>query len=347
MRFCEWIELLASNGSAEQAQAVQGPVITLVPIKEEDVATKPRARSESGFYHVFHRGVSLFDIFEDDDDREYSLARLVQYANEFDVEIHAWCLMSNHVHLLLRANHEALSALMRKHGSVYARRFNAKHCRSGPLFEGRFGSVCIETDSQFMAVVRYIHRNPALHDESAAIKGYRWSSYGEYFTNVPNVCKIDFALSLFGGIEHFLRFHEPQRDQMFLHERIMDVGTSGPMKDDEARNRANAALATAGFPVSASQIGTLSRNERDRALACVKRVVGCSLRQLQRLTALAYSAIRLAAGVLDKNNGEKCFDSDFTAFESRTAELMKPFETLVSPSLAHSASSSRALPLLV
>ena len=322
-------------------------MITLALIKEEDVATKPRARSESGFYHVFHRGVSLFDIFEDDDDREYYLARLVQYASEFDVEIHAWCLMSNHVHLLLRAKHEALSALMRKHGSVYARHFNAKHYRSGPLFEGRFGSVCIETDSQFMAVVRYIHRNPALHDESVAIKDYRWSSYGEYFANAPNVCKIDFALSLFGGIEHFLRFHEPQRDQMFLHERIMDVGTSGPMKDDEARNRANAALAAEGFPVSSSQIGTLSRSERDRALACVKRVVGCSLRQLQRLTALAYSAIRLAVGVLDKNNDEKCFDSAFTAFESRTAELMKPFEVLVSSSLAHSASTGRALPLLV
>ena len=63
-----------------------------------DMATKKRKRSESGFYHVFQRGVSLFDIFEDDEDRELYLKRLVRYASELHVEIHAFCLMSKHTH---------------------------------------------------------------------------------------------------------------------------------------------------------------------------------------------------------------------------------------------------------
>ena len=306
----------------------------------------PRKECESEIYHVISRGTGRQLVFEDNEDRNFFIDLLVRYAGKASVEIYAWCLMGNHIHLLLHAPMARISECMKRLCGQYAQRFNTRHGRVGHLFQARFRSEPVADDPYLITVVSYIHYNPQ-RSNLASQETYRWSSYGEYFTNVPNVCKIDFALSLFGGIEHFLRFHEPQRDQMFLHERIMDVGTSGPMKDDEARNRANAALATAGFPVSASQIGTLSRNERDRALACVKRVVGCSLRQLQRLTALAYSAIRLAAGVLDKNNGEKCFDSDFTAFESRTAELMKPFETLVSPSLAHSASSSRALPLLV
>ena len=91
------------------------------------MATKKRKRSESGFYHVFQRGVCLFDIFEDDEDRKFYLKRLVRYASELHVEIHAWCLMSNHTHLLVRAQHETLSAVMRKIGSVYARYFNKRH----------------------------------------------------------------------------------------------------------------------------------------------------------------------------------------------------------------------------
>ncbi|MBO4352160.1 MAG: transposase [Eggerthellaceae bacterium] len=308
------------------------------------MATKPRARSESGFYHVFQRGVCLFDIFEDDDDRDYYLAKLTQYAGELGAEIHAWCLMSNHVHLLLRAKHEALSVLMRKLGSVYARHFNARHCRSGPLFEGRFGSVCIETDSQFMAVVRYIHRNPSFHDENVAVENYQWSSYGQYSASVPKTCKTDFALSLFGGIDRFRSFHEPRRDQKTLHERMMDIGTSGPMKDDEARCRANAALESAGFSVSVSQIGTLSRDQRDKALAYVRRMIGCSLRQLQRLTALAYSVIRQAVGAVEKGAGEEGVNRALPAAESRTAELMRPFGMLPDSSFMHAAFSNRALP---
>ena len=140
------------------------------------MATKKRKRSESGFYHVFQRGVCLFDIFEDDEDRKFYLKRLVRYASELHVEIHAWCLMSNHTHLLVRAQHETLSAVMRKIGSVYARYFNKRHGRTGPLFEDRFGSVCVETDSQFLSVMRYIHRNPIHHEERTLMGDYPWKN---------------------------------------------------------------------------------------------------------------------------------------------------------------------------
>ena len=289
------------------------------------MATKPRMRSASGFYHVFHRGVSLFDIFEDDIDREFYLDRLVRYASEIGVEIHAWCLMSNHTHLLLRADRERLSELMRKLGSVYARFFNKRHGRSGPLFEGRFGSVCVETDAQFVSVVRYIHRNPIHHEEHDLLGGYRWSSYSEYVFCSPQICEIDFALDLFGGVAQLVRFHEEERDR----ERHLDIGTAGPMRDDEARVRANQALVDAGFEVCVTKIGTLSRKMRDRALACVKLAIGCSLRQLQRLTAVAYSVIRnavsFALGDMFGERHEEPFDSMFTELTGSLAQ--SPFES--------------------
>jgi len=264
------------------------------------MATKKRELSASGFYHVYQRGVSLFDIFEDDVDREFYLERLQKYCKELDVELHAWCFMSNHTHLLLKASPDALSAVMRKLGSVYARFFNYRHKRSGPLFEGRFCSTPIETDGQYMNVIRYVHRNPVVHEE-AALNGYLWSSYAEHVAATPTTCVVSFALSLFGDVDAFVRFHADREGDK---HRYLDVGTSGPMKDDEARRRADEALAESGFSVTASHIGTLPRNLRDRAIATVKKLVGCSLRQLQRLTAIAYSAIRRAVEFSDDEDAD-------------------------------------------
>ena len=260
------------------------------------MATKPRKQSESGFYHVFQRGVNHFDIFEDDEDRRFFLNRLARYAKELNVEIHAWCLMSNHTHLLLRAGPKELPALMRKIGAVYARKFNMRHGRSGPLFEGRYGSVGIETESQLMTTIRYIHRNPSLHNESVTVTDYPWSSYSEYANASPVLCQLKLGLELFGGVDELIRLHAGQNSFADDCDRHLDIETCGPMGDDEARRRANLVLAEEGLGVTVSQIGALPRDKRNHALACIKRLVGCSLRQIQRLTAIAYSAIRGVIG---------------------------------------------------
>ena len=254
------------------------------------MASKPREQSISGFYHVYQRGVNLFDIFEDNVDRGFYIARLKRYAAEFGVEIHAWCLMSNHTHLLLKADLPLLSALMRKLGSVYARYFNSRHGRSGPLFGGRFCSVCVDSDPQLLSVVRYIHRNPIHHEETTLCGLYPWSSYREYISAASETCKLDYVLGVFGSISELIRFHSVNRD----HERHLDIGTTGRMSDDEARQRADNVLQDRGFDVTAQSIGTLPKALRDKAIACVKREIRCSLRQLQRLTSIAYSTIRNA-----------------------------------------------------
>lgn len=265
------------------------------------MATKPRTRSKSGFYHVFHRGVNHFDIFENDGDREFYLDCMKRYARKSEVEVHAWCLMSNHVHLLVRTDLEQLSGFMRKLGSVYARYFNRAYGRIGPLFGGRFSSVCVETDAQLVSVVRYIHRNPVCHDRGALFGDYQWSSYGEYLAGNPLTCELAFVLELFGSVEAMARFHEERFDSE--RERHLDIDATGAMKDDEARRRANSILEYMGFDVGISFLGTLSQQMRDRALFLIRRATGCSLRQLQRLTAIAYAAIRKAVATQDDRLG--------------------------------------------
>ena len=286
------------------------------------MATKKRERSGSGFYHVFHRGICQFDIFEDDTDREFYLERLVKYCRELEVEVHAWCLMDNHTHLLIKADLEALSAMMRMLGSAYAKFFNWRHLRTGPLFEGRFTSVPVETDRQYVTVMRYIHRNPIHHDQAALCGSYRWSSYGEHVAAAPQTCVVKFALELFGGVGEFTRAHA---DSDADRERMPDIGTCGRMRDGEARGRANRALAEAGFHVDVAHVGTLPRRLRDDALSCVRRQVKCSLRQLQRLTAIAYSAIRGAVLAAEGSPVEVAADLD-EAVVSPLQELVAALE---------------------
>ena len=252
---------------------------------------KPRQVSATGFYHVMQRGVNLFDIFENDEDRRRYVGLLQETAAQEEIIVRAWCLMSNHVHLLLQGDISNLSAMMRKLGSRYARYFNIRHGRIGHLFEDRFASVCIESDAQYLTVVRYIHSNPIVHQENARCEEYPWSSYGEYLSGNASVAETDLALDMLGGVEGFVRFHHQDIADGVRH---LDIHTLGRLTDDEARGKANAALQDAGFAVNVGLIGRLPRRLRDKALLVVKSVVGCSLRQLQRLTAIAYSAIRSA-----------------------------------------------------
>ena len=272
------------------------------------MATKPRQHSESGCYHVFQRGVNHFDIFEDDHDRRFYLKRLVRYAAEFNVEIHAWCLMSNHTHLLLRSGPKELSALMQKLGSVYARRFNTRHERTGPLFEGRFGSVCIETEAQFMSTMRYIHRNPAYHDDRVSVEQYEWSSYSEYKSATPVVCELGIGLELFGSVEAFVQHHAASEERSFDCKSHLDLGVARRMSDDEARRRINMLLEDEGFDMSASHIGSLPIDQRNQALVRINRLIGCSMRQIQRITAIAFSSIRAAVGSV--SDGGEMGDSE-------------------------------------
>ena len=290
------------------------------------MGTPARKRSASGFYHVFQRGVNHFDIFEDDADRNCFMEILEKAAKLYGVKIYAWCLMSNHVHLLLNAGYEELSNTMRQLGSVYAKYFNRRHERSGPLFGGRFQSVCVETDAQFIAVVRYIHRNPIAHEESTLFGTYAWSSYSDYLGRSDGICDVPFSLDIFGGAGNFIRIHK----ETWPFERHIDVGTTRRMADEEARLIANVVLAKTGIGVRVSHIGALAQNLRDKAMLLLRQRVGCSLRQLQRLTAIPYSVIRKAtkspAELGSSQAGCPSFPNPFLLFTLENDDSLFPDE---------------------
>jgi putative transposase len=128
--------------------------------------------------HVIQRGNNRQVCFAADQDYLTYIAWLTDYAKRCRVDIHAWVLMSNHVHLLCTPRREgSLSQLMQSLGRCYVRYFNREYLRSGTLWEGRYRSCLVQEDTYLLEVCRYIETNPVRAGLVASPDEYRWSSY--------------------------------------------------------------------------------------------------------------------------------------------------------------------------
>ena len=119
-----------------------------------------REKSQSNIYHVMLRGVNRQIIFEDDRDRQYFMTAMQRCKEVSRYRLHAFCLMPNHVHLLIEPAEEPLETVFKRIGVSYANYFNKRHERVGHLFQDRFRSENVETDEYYMTALRYILQNP-------------------------------------------------------------------------------------------------------------------------------------------------------------------------------------------
>src|SRR4030042_2209992 len=174
------------------------------------------------FYHVLSRGNEKRDIFYDDKDYLRFLETLEKAVERFNLEVHAYVLMKNHYHLLIRTREDNLSRAIQWLGVSYSVWFNRRHERSGHLFQGRFKSFLIENDRYFTAMCLYIHGNPLRAGLVESLSDYKWSSYQAYAdkTHQPPWLTTELALGMHGGSRK--RFLKAQ--QLFLEEKgnLMD-----------------------------------------------------------------------------------------------------------------------------
>lgn len=166
-----------------------------------------RRLSESGFYHIVFRGVNRQHLFEDDSDYAYLLKEIKQLKIEMLFEIHAYCLMSNHVHVLLKENQVGdISVIMKRLLTKYAMHFNRKYERCGALISSRYKSVPVEADQYFIPLLCYIHQNPVRAGVVDKLEEYRYSSYTEYLSGGDFVDTL-FSLQMLGKDE-WMRLHQ-------------------------------------------------------------------------------------------------------------------------------------------
>jgi len=160
-----------------------------------------RIECADAFYHAFSRGNERRAVFFDDDDREHFLALLGLLPERFEAEPWAYVLMPNHYHLVLRTLRTNLSRAMQWLGVAYTNWFNARHRRSGHLFQGRFKGVMVEDEDYLRRLLLYVHRNPLRAGLVERLADYPWSSYRclAYGRGCAGWFRPALALGLFGG----------------------------------------------------------------------------------------------------------------------------------------------------
>ena len=143
------------------------------------MARHPRVLVPGYPHHIVQRGHDRNAVFVEPDDYAYYLANLAEFKVQYDVAVYAWCLMTNHVHLVLcpRKQGGAISALMRRVSARQARYVNRLERRSGTLWEGRFKCSVVDTDAYLLACMRYVDLNPVRARLCRHPGEYRWSSY--------------------------------------------------------------------------------------------------------------------------------------------------------------------------
>ena len=252
-----------------------------------------RRRSCSDHYHVIARGTGRQLIFEDDSDRVLFLKILKNALSETGCSVLAWCLMGNHIHLLVNAELESVAELMRRLCGTYAQAFNARHDRVGHLFQERYKSEPVEDDEYLLTVIRYIHANPQKAGISP-MESYQWSSYREYIRGETplSICATASILEMLDGIDGFIAFHKAADSED--DARCLEIGgqrsQTRPMGDSVALLMARTAV---GMDNLAS-IKALAKPARNEALAKMKRA-GLTIRQIERFTGIGRGVIQSIA----------------------------------------------------
>jgi len=160
-----------------------------------------RIEFPGAYYHVMSRGNEKQAIYRNRGDRTKFLEYLESASVRYGANIHCYCLMGNHYHLLLETPDCSLARIMRHINGAYTTYFNTRHSRVGHLFQGRYRSVLVDADAFCMALSRYIHLNPVKEGLAASPATYEWSSY-QYYLNGQETQKwlqTDFLLSMMGG----------------------------------------------------------------------------------------------------------------------------------------------------
>lgn len=252
------------------------------------MARAARQRSESGIYHVMLRGCGKQCLFEDDADRIKFLEILSSNTEKYGVSVLGWCLMDNHIHLVLSDGQEALSHCLKAIAGHYAMYFNSRTAHVGHVFQDRFKSKPIEADGYLLQAVRYVHRNPEKAG-IAATEDYPWSSYSEYMSlesSEAHVTDTSPVLGMLGGADAFAKFHnETAETDSYRFENRQRLN------DQEAQQLALKSLGGETL----NSIKALSKSQRAEPLRALYDI-GLSVRQIERVTGIGRWSIERALG---------------------------------------------------
>lgn len=219
------------------------------------MARLPRVVLQGMPQHVIQRGTARCNIFHDDRDRRFFLACLTQASSTYRCDVHAYVLMTNHVHVLLSPRGEqGLSKMMQVVGTRYVQYFNSRYSRIGALWQGRYKASIVDSDGYFFICTRYIELNPVRAGIVRQPGEFPWSSYGHNVLGRTDPLVREH--SLFDSLGHTPRDRRAAYAEMFagvIDDRTLQMIRESANKgwalgDDEFRKRVEAATRRQAAP---------------------------------------------------------------------------------------------------
>ncbi len=213
------------------------------------------------------------NIFKCDGDRMKFLNCLINAMESGEFVIYAYCLMDNHVHLLVKEG-EDFGISIKRIGSSYVMWYNHKYARSGPLFNGRYKSIPVETERYFITVLRYIHQNPLKAGLVARLQDYPWSSFVKYqdsYKGEESFIDTKLTKAYFPRFEDFHSYMKEKNDDQCSEHKPPNMYT------DDALGK----LITETYNID--ELGRLPKKERNRIINDIYNKYNVSIRQLSRV----------------------------------------------------------------
>ena len=248
------------------------------------ISRTARQYSQSNVYHIILRGIDRQDIFYEDIDRYVFKTQLKTVKDDYKYEIYSYCLMNNHVHLVIRVNKKNLSISIKSLAIRYSMYFNKKYDRTGHLFENRFRSKNVETREYFLELCRYVHRNP----ENALIEKvdkYKWSSYQEYIGK-NELVNTKILLHYFSDdIDNFISFMNVSK---YDKKKYLEYELIERISDDELIN-----LIKEKYNLECiSEISEFNKRKRDELIMYLREIEISNITQVSRVTKICRNVVK-------------------------------------------------------
>lgn len=233
------------------------------------------------------RGINRQSIFEDEEDHVKFIQTLQKYKEVCEYNVYAYCLMGNHLHLLLKEGKEPLEQVMRRICGSYVICYNRKYGRVGYLFQDRYKSEPVEDDTYFLTVLRYIYQNPVKVGLVTSIEKYIWNNYNDYLER-NTTADIDFVLDMFNtnrekAVKGFIEYNTKVNDDVCL-----DITEKRQITDEEART----IIKKLSKVSNATDLQNLGVCERNKHIKEFRERYNIPIRQIERLTGISRGIIQ-------------------------------------------------------
>lgn len=248
------------------------------------MARQARERSKTGIYHIMLRGIDKRDIFLEDEDRRKFIKCLLKAKEVGKFEIYAYCLMDNHVHLLMKEG-EDIGKTIKRITVSYVIWHNNKYERTGHLFQNRFRSESVEREAYFLTVFRYIHQNPLKAGLISKLDDYQWSSYRQYlhsYKGIESYIDDELIRSYYPNVKDFFSYVNTDNNDECLDYRQVPNYNDKTFRDIIVKH------------YNVDELFDLPKKERNKLIRKIYFDLGISIRQLSRVLGVGKAIVERA-----------------------------------------------------